>query len=266
MSVVPAADQALAVLRYLGTQAQPAAAAAISRDLGLPRSTTYHLLDTLVRAGFVVHLAEDRRYALGVAVYELATGYGRQTSLQRLARTPLAVLVDSVGQNAHLAIMHGRDVIYVIEERATGRPPLITDVGVRLPAHLTASGRALLAKMPGAQVRALYAEPGSFVLRDDRGPRSLSALRPLLTEARRRGYACEEGEVTPGFASVAAAASDRTGYPVAAVAVTFPSAEADQGERERLAARAGRTAAEISRRLGSARGRTAASPPTGHGA
>ena len=250
MAVVPAAAQALAVLRYLGAQAQPAAAAAISRELDLPRSTTYHLLDTLVQAGFVVHVTEERRYALGVAVYELASGYARQTSLQRLARVPLAALVDHIGQNAHLAIMHGRDVIYVIEERATGRPPLITDVGVRLPAHLTASGRAMLALMPTAQVRALFAEPGSLVLRNDLGPRSLTALRQLLAEARRQGFASEDGEVTAGFASVAVAASDRTGYPAAAVAVTFPSAEADPRTRARLAARAARTAAEVSRRLG----------------
>jgi DNA-binding IclR family transcriptional regulator len=249
VAVVPAAGQALDVLKYLGTQAQPVAAAAISRDLELPRSTTYHLLDTLVRAGFVVHVAEERRYALGVAVYELASGYSRQTSLQRLARIPLAALVDSVGQNAHLAIMHGRDVIYVIEERAVGRPPLITDVGVRLPAHLTASGRAMLAQLPRAQVRALYPEPGSLVLRNERGPRSFSALRQLLTETRRQQYASEDGEITPEFASVAVAATDRSGDPVAAVAVTFPSAEAGEQERERLATRVARTAAEISRRL-----------------
>jgi len=58
--------------------------------------------------------------------------------------------------------------------------------------------------------------------------------------------------VTPEFASVAVAASDRAGYPVAAVAVTFPSAEADAAGRERLAARVARTAAELSRRLGHA--------------
>jgi DNA-binding IclR family transcriptional regulator len=252
VGVVPAAAQALAVLQYLGGQAEPTAAAAISRDLGLPRSTTYHLLDTLVQAGFVVHVAEERRYALGVAVYELASGYNRQTSLQRLARMPLAVLVDSVGQNAHLAIMHGRDVIYVIEERAIGRPPLITDVGVRLPAQLTASGRAMLAQMPRAQVRALFSEPGAFVLRNERGPTSFAALRQLLAETRQRGFACEDGEVTPEFASVAVAASDRAGYPVAAVAVTFPSAEVDATEREYLAARVAKTAAELSRRLGHA--------------
>jgi DNA-binding IclR family transcriptional regulator len=48
------------------------------------------------------------------------------------------------------------------------------------------------------------------------------------------------------------AASDRAGYPVAAVAVTFPSAEVDTAGRERLAARVARTAAELSRRLGHA--------------
>ena len=53
-------------------------------------------------------------------------------------------------------MLHGRDVLYVVEERAPGRPPLVTDVGVRLPAHLTASGRAILAALPAAQVRALY--------------------------------------------------------------------------------------------------------------
>ncbi|SNQ45817.1 IclR family transcriptional regulator [Frankia canadensis] len=252
MGVVPAAEQALSVLRYLGGQASPMPAAAISRDLRLPRSTTYHLLDTLMRAGFVVHVPEERRYALGVAVYELASGYSRQASLQRVARAPLAALVDRTGQNAHLAIMHGSDVVYVIEERAAGRPPLITDVGVRLPAHITASGRAILARLPNAQVRALYPNASAFVLRNELGPRSLSALRQLLVITRQRGYALEDGEVTTEFASVATAACDRTGHPVAAVALTFPSEEIDDRGRARLAEQVARTTAELSRRLGGA--------------
>ena len=89
------------------------------------------------------------------------------------------------------------------------------------------------------------------MLRNDLGPRSFTALRQLLVDTRRQGFASEDGEVTPEFASVAVAASDRTGYPVAAVAVTFPSAEADATGRERLAARVAKTAAELSRRLGS---------------
>lgn len=247
---VPAAAQVLAILRYLARQAGPTPAAAISRDLRLPRSTTYHLLTTLADAGFVVHLPEERRYALGVSAYELGTGYTRQAPLQRLARVPLATLVDRVGQSAHLAVLHGREVIYVIEERAPGRPPLVTDVGVRLPAQLTASGRAMLAVLPTPAVRALFPDSSAFVQRHDLGPTNYAELRRLLTTVTKAGYATENGEVTPGFASVAAAVRDHAGHPVAAVAVTFPVAE---GDPRALADAVRRTAAEITRRVGGAR-------------
>jgi len=198
VAVVPAAAQVLAILRYLARQPGPVPAAAISRDVRLPRSTTYHLLDTLEREGFVVHLPEERRYGLGLSSYELASGYSRQAPLQRIARVPLADLVDRTGHNAHLAVLHGREVIYLIEERAPGRPSLVTDVGVRLPAHLTASGRAILAEVPAAQIRALFPDPSAFVLRTEHGPTSISALRQLLVRTRRQGYAEEDEEVTAG--------------------------------------------------------------------
>src|SRR5690349_3070869 len=245
---VPAAHQALMVLAHLGRQAGPVPAAALARDLGLPRSTTYQLLATLAATGFVVHLADERRWSLGVAAYELGTGYVRQAPLQRIARVPLAELVDRVGHSAHLAVLHGREVVYVIEERAPGRPSLVTDVGVRLPAQLTASGRAMLARLPAAQVRALFPDPAAFVLRTAIGPRSPSALRALLEDVRRRGHAVEDGEVTPGFASLASPVLDHSGHPVAGVAVTFPAIAVPGGARDRIATQVGRTAATISRR------------------
>ena len=245
---VPAAAQTLAILGYLGRQATPARAAAITRDLGLPRSTTYHLLGELVDAGFVVHLPEQQRYGLGVAAYELGAGYTRQAPLARLARQPLEALVRRIGQSCHLAVLDGRDVVYVVEERAPGRPPLVTDVGVRLPAHLTASGRALLARLPAARVRAAYPDAAAFVARTDvPGPTSPSALRALLVGVRRAGFASEDGEVTPGYASVAAAATDHTGLPAAAVAVTYPTGPGTDAAALVEAVR--RTAAEVTRRL-----------------
>ncbi|MFC4944172.1 IclR family transcriptional regulator [Pseudonocardia sp. GCM10023141] len=244
---VPAAQQVLAVLSYLGRQAGPVAAAAVARDLALPRSTTYQLLTTLADGGFVVHLVDERRFSLGLAAYELGSGYLRQAPLTRLARVPLARLVDRTGHTAHMAVLHGREVIYVIEERAPGRPPLVTDVDVRLPAQLTASGRAMLAALPAAQVAALFPDAATFVTRHDSGPRSLSALRRLLVETRRRGYAEEDGEVTPGFASIAVAVLDRARHPVASIAVTFPSEVAAPA-----AAEVARTARAVTERIGGA--------------
>jgi DNA-binding IclR family transcriptional regulator len=221
MGQVPAATRALRVLRFLAGQPDPVPLDRIARALGLPRSTAYHLVNAMIEEGFVIHLEDERRYGLGVAAFEVGSGYARQAPLQRIARRPLVALVDRVGQSAHLAVPHGRDVLYVLEERAPGRPPLITDVGVRLPAHLTASGRAILAALPAAQVRALFPDRSAFVQRHGNGPGSLSALRTLLTDTRQRGYAVEEGEVTPGFASVAAAVLDHNDLPIAGVAVTY---------------------------------------------
>ena len=249
MANAPAASQALAVLQLLARHSEPVPASAIARDLGLPRSSVYHLLSVLRDQGFVVHLAEERRYGLGVAAFELGSAYTRQAPLQRLARQLLVHLVDATRHNAHLAVLHGRDVIYVIEERAPGRPPLVTDVGVRLPAHLTASGRAMLATLSNAQVRALFPGPSAFVMRTALGPQSLSALRQLLVDSRRLGYAVEAGEVPPGFASVAVAVSDHSGHPVAGVALTYPSRGAAAGQ-ERLAEQVTRTARDLTRRLG----------------
>ena len=118
MSQVPAAARALRVLRFLASQTDPVPLDRIARAVGLPRSTAYHLVDTMIDEGFVTHLADDHRYGLGIAAFEVGSGYARQEPLQRVARRPLVALVDRTGQSAHLAVLHGRDVLYVLEERA----------------------------------------------------------------------------------------------------------------------------------------------------
>jgi len=246
----PAASQALAVLQLLARHTEPVPASALARDLGLPRSSVYHLLSVLIDRGFVVHLADERRYGLGVASFELGSAYTRQAPLQRLARQPLVRLVDTTRHNAHLAVLHGRDVLYVIEERAPGRQPLVTDVGVRLPSQLTASGLAMLASLPIPQIRALFPSRDAFVQRHGAGPTTLPRLRTMLSRVRQDGFASEDGTVTPDFASVAAPVLDHTGHPVAGIAVTFPAAEVTADQRQGIAAEVVRTAEELTRRLG----------------
>jgi len=250
-SDIPAARNAVRVLAFLASQAGPSSAAAIAQRLELPRSTVYHLLAVLSAERFVTHLAEERRYGLGLAALGLGSAYARQAPLTRLARPIVARLVDATGQSAHVAVLHGREVLYLVEERAPGRPTLVTEVDVRLPSQLTASGRAILAGLPAAQVRALFPSPATFADRTGTGPRSLRELRELLREVRRRGYATEDGDVTTGLASVAHAAIDHTGRPVAGIALTFLATEVSGERRAQLAAAAGDAAAELSRRLGS---------------
>lgn len=242
---VPAADQTLRILSYLAKQRGPVAARTISVALDIPRSTVYHLLATLQHQGFVVHLESERRWGLGTAAFELAGGYARQQPLARLGRPLIASLADRAGESAHLAVMSGRDVVYIVEERAPRRPALVSDVGVRLPAHLTATGRAMLAALPREQVRALYPDASVFADRTGRGPRNPTELRELLRLVRLSGYASEDGEVTEDLRSVAVAVRDHTGWPAAAVAITWPG----DTSAENLADLAREAAAELGRRL-----------------
>ncbi len=248
---MPAADQTLRILAYLARQRGPVAARTISESLGIPRSSVYHLLAAMAAHGFVVHLPGDRRWGLGTAAFELAGGYSRQQPLARLGHSLIARLADRLGESAQLAVMTGRDVLYIVEERAPRRPALVSDVGVRLPAHLTATGRAMLAALPREQVRALYPDAAAFADRTGRGPRRPVELREVLRQTRADGYASEDGEVTLGFRSVAVAVGDHADWPVAAIAVTWPTdPDEDAGHTPTaLASAVSAAAAELRRRL-----------------
>lgn len=253
-SKVPAATNTLRVLRFLATRRGPVPAASIATALELPRSTVYHLLAVMTDEGFVTRLPEERLYGLGIAAFELSSAWVRQDPMARLGAPLLHALVDEVGESAHLALLHGRDVVYVVEERAPGRPSLVTEVGVRIPAHLTASGRSMLADLPPAQVRALYPNRAAFSSRhtapDERtGIITPSRLRAELDRTRARGWAVEEGDVTPDFASVAVAAHDHRGLPVAGLALTFLSHRVEEERRRELVSHLRRTADALSARL-----------------
>lgn len=230
MSQVPAASQTLGLLRALAARG-PSTASALASAVGIPRSSTYHLLSVLTETGFVVHLPDERRWTLGPSAFEIGMAYLRHDPREELARPVLIDLAERVGQTVHLAALHGSEVVYLLKEspRSPRRAStLITDVGVRLPAATTASGRAMLATLSTEQVRALMSSPTAFVSRTGRGPTSLSALRSVLVRERRAGFALEDGEILDGYASVGVAIIDAAGRLSGAVSVTMRSTDTDE--------------------------------------
>lgn len=231
MSQVPAAAQTLALLKALAERG-PSTAAALARTIDAPRSSTYHLLSVLRQEGFVVHLPERRRWSLGPTAFAVGQAYLRDDPREELARPTLIDLAETTGATAHLGVLHGTEVLYLAKESPRSTSPsqtLVTGVGVRLPAATTASGRCMLAQLTSGQLRALMSSPTAFVSRTGRGPQSLSALRRVLTDERRRGYAYEDGEIASGFASVAVAITDQSGTATASLSLTFRTP--DEGRR-----------------------------------
>lgn len=247
----PAARTVLRALSTLAARGGPLRATTLARELGIPRSSMYQLLAVLRDEGFVVHYPEDRTYGLSDLVAQLGTAATASERIARLARPLLERLVASAPAPvvAHLAVLGGSDVVYAGRVQGFRAPTTVSDVGVRLPAHLTATGRAMLAALPRAQVRALYPRSDALTHRNEAGPSTLRELDALLTQARARGWAHEDGDVTAEYGSVGAAALDRNDYPAAAIGVTFLRSAVGDAARDELSAATVETAAALTSRL-----------------
>ena len=255
MTNVPGATRALAILQALGKAGSPMPAAAIATKLKLPRSSTYHLLAAMDKDGFVIHFPEDQRWGLGVSAFELGSAYLRHDPLERLARPLLARLVRETEKKipavAQLGILQNNDVLYLAKEVPHHPVTIVTEVGVRLPAHLTASGKAILCQLDAKQVRAMYGGNLALPTRTGKGPVSVKELTQDLQEAKQRGFSFENEFVTDGFSSIAVAVLNHLQMPVAAIGMTFRNDAGAESHQEFLVKQLKVAATELSKRLGS---------------
>ena len=252
---IPAASRTLSILRNLAKAAAPVTAVSLARQIGAPRSTTYQLLQVLEAEGFVIHYPETARWGIGVAAFELGTAYLRHDPLERLARPILHRLVIQLDQlkinsTAQVGILDGSELLYLLKENPTQAAVVVTDVGVRLPAHLTASGRSMLALLPKNQFKALYPDSKPISRRTEQGPETSKQLRTLLEQELTQGFSVESGHVSEGLNTIAAAATNHLGLPTAAFAVTFRTEDANEATTSQLAKLVISASNELSKRLG----------------
>jgi DNA-binding IclR family transcriptional regulator len=238
------------MLRVLAERTAPVPASTLARELGVPRSSLYQLVRAMMDEGFLVHYPEERAYGLSALVTEIGAGMLQTERLRRLAHPLLERLVSetAIPLAAHLVVLTGAEVTYVDRLSAPRAPTTVSSIGVRLPAHLTATGRSALAAMPREQVRALYPHRDALYRRTGPGPSTLAELDELLRLARERGWAEEDGDITGGYSSVAAAVLDRNDYPIAAIGVTFRTGP-DAAARAELGATVALAAAALTARL-----------------
>ena len=234
----PAATRALAALRVLAAAPGPITAQPSARQLGLPRSSTYHLLAAMSDAGFVTHYPEEERWGLGVGAFEIGAAYLRHEPLERWAGRSCTgsptTSPTSPPAVAHLGVLHGRETLYLLREAPRTPVTVVVDVGVRLPAALTASGRAMLGGAAGgAGARAVPVE-GRLRRPDGRGPNLPHRAHPRCWRASARGAGPRRTASSwPGSPRWRPPRSTVRGRPVASIGLTFRSERVDDATRER---------------------------------
>ncbi|MDO5498839.1 MAG: IclR family transcriptional regulator [Propionibacteriaceae bacterium] len=220
----------------------------VAQSLGVAPSTAHRLLDTLVQRGFATQ-AGDRRYSAGPAITRLRDEHDRRHSLARLARRHLHRLARSTNETCHLVVGSGREVRFLVSEEGGHVLRTAIRTGQLLPAHLTASGKVLLADLSPADLARLYPVEGvpSIGLDAD----DVAALRRDIASAQQSGLAVNRGATERGVYAMAVAIRPADGAAVAALVVSLPMVRQTSGRTAQiltaLRSAAARLAADIDR-------------------
>ncbi len=240
-------ERGLAVLGFFAATGE-ASPVAVAQTLGLSRSATYRILDTLKQQGLLEVNPISEKLRLGVKAAEIGMSALRGIDVVRLAPAFLKDLVEATSETVFLAVPDGDAVVYVYKEEGPRSVTTSSQLGSRRPLHCTALGKAYLSALPVADRRALV---GSLDLRGFT-PRTITdaaALERDVALVRRRGYAVDNVEVEDGVACYAAPVLDFRGVPVAAISCAGPAGRILPRE-ETLGPLVAATASALSRRLG----------------
>ena len=214
-----ATQKTLAVLDALaGASGGSTRLSEVADRAGLPRSTVHRILQRLVEHGYAQSEGEGR-YATGTRVLALAGEALRRLDQSHMLPV-LGALRDEVGHTVHFALLTGHEATYTEKlEDPDSAYQMASRVGMSLPLHSTAIGKAILAAMPAAERSELIARlelaprtPRTFVEPD----RLVAELEAIAD----RGFAIDEEENELTIRCVGAVVRDHKGRPVGAVSVS----------------------------------------------
>jgi DNA-binding IclR family transcriptional regulator len=246
--LVPAVARALTLLDRLARGREPMTLARLASELALPKSSVHGLCTTLVSFGYLRRQA-DGSFLIGPRVMGLAEAFVAGTDVAQEFNALWGSGGVAPEETVVLSVLSGNEALYVAVRNSARPLGLAFNVGMRLPAYLSGSGKAMLSQLPPDEVRRRFTGQLSTRL-TSKGPRDLESLLKELALTRKRGYSIDDETVREGVYSFGAAVFDASGEAVAAVAVCINKAQlgSERGARHRDAALD--VADRLTRRLG----------------
>jgi len=207
----------LSVIEAMGTSAGPMtlSEAAVATDLS--RAAARRILLTLADLGYVA--ATGRQFSLTPRVLGLGYSYLASLPLTHVVVPHMERLVEEVHESCSVSVLDGNDLVYVARVPTKRIMTVNLSVGARLPAYPTSMGRVLLAGLPPAGLDAYLARV-TLAARTERTVTSAAALRRIVAQVARQGWALVDQELEDGVRSVAVPLHERGGRVVAAMNVS----------------------------------------------
>ncbi|MGD9988672.1 IclR family transcriptional regulator [Pseudonocardia sp.] len=251
MSRESGVQSALSTLRILEEVArrQPVGVSELARVVEMPKSSVQRYLATLQQAGWL-RIVDTGRARWGLTAKPIGIGLraAGEGGLREAALPAMRALSREINETVHLAMRDENTLVIVARRDGTQTVRTYVELGTIAPLHGTASGLAILAGLPDAEVEeviaaGLAAHTGTTIVDAD-------VLRAEVAATRARGYAVNAASWwRPHVAAIGAAITDPAGRPLAAFALSIPRVRFDTADAPRLGALAVAAAEQVSQRL-----------------
>jgi len=215
-------DRAIGVLDVLADDHGPVTLAELARRVGLAKSSVVRILAVLEQHRMVERNEPRGTYQLGMKLFELGSRALAQFDLERRAAAGLERLVAAVGETAYLSVLDGGEMMVVARAESPRAVHAPATIGRRHPVNGSAVGKALLAFLGEAEVRAVIGQ-AKIPARTRNTITTMKALLEDLRVTRDRGWALDDEEVEEGLRCVAAPIFDRSGVVIAAIGILSPA-------------------------------------------
>lgn len=236
-------ERAVRLLDQFDADSPELTLSSLARRAALPLSTAHRLVAELVGHGLLERTV-DGKVRIGLRLWEIGARSANVLDLREAARPFMEDLHAVVRQHVSLGVLDGSQVVYLERLSAPAAVTNLTKVAGRLPAHAVSGGQVLLAHASDEVREALLA--GVLERVTTNTVTEPKALRRIIADVRRAGYAVASGQVDPEGAGVAAPVRDRAGGVVAALSVTVPVG----GNAQRLVPAVLAAARGVSRAMG----------------
>lgn len=221
----------------------------IRNALDLPKSSLHGLLKVTTERGHLVFEESHRTYRLGVRFLEAGQAFFAGSDLREQAIPAMERIRDRINETVQLAVLDGRENVYVAKVPTAQALQLVSEVGSRLPAHATGLGKVLLAYLDEAEFERRF-EGLELEQFTPRTASSIDELRAECEQIRRDGYGIDDGEYTEGVYCVAVPVFGPGAEPLAAMSVSIPSIRLKESTRDEVQQLLLTESRRLSRRLG----------------
>jgi DNA-binding IclR family transcriptional regulator len=200
----------------------PLSLSELSKESNLSVSTIQRLTYTLQQLGLLDRDQNTKKFKIGPEMITLSFSVIESLVLKEVARPYMQQLSEQLNEVVELAALSGNRIIIIEAIKTQQILNVNTSPGVKIPAHATAAGKAILAFLPEPNRETILQEEGMNKLTDNTITSS-SAYMKELKEVQKRGFATALDEYTIGLGAGAAPIRGNTGDVVASLTVMAPT-------------------------------------------